>query len=232
MEDNLNPFYEISVNGNEPAWCIDGRKESGRTKKGAQMPGGSIFPILLAIIEQNEDFSAENINRYAQKLSKKFKLGVHRGEHGGCGFANNLIRILLKITEKEEEIKERLKDFETNSVYESLKGYSLLKVKVTGEELISDLEKQNAVVMNLVGEHEERAAFVNLKDGTTLDVLKANESGSPAFNLDLWMIVKQAKELGVNEDFARIASLIIYLATEMVLVEDKGKPALDIIVHK
>ncbi|MBI2029985.1 hypothetical protein HYT02_06205, partial [Candidatus Gottesmanbacteria bacterium] len=94
------------------------------------------------------------------------------------------------------------------------------------------IESKKGTIENLNGLHEEQVAFVNLRPNTTLDTNNLNREGKQAFNLDLWAAVEQSKELGVPEDFARDASLILYMATEMVLVEKNGKPALPVQIHK
>jgi len=70
-----------------------------------------------------------------------------------------------------------------------------------------------------------------VKAGTTLDTRSLNRQGTQGFNLDLLEAMRQAKALGIDNDFTLPASLILYLATEIVLVEDKAKVALPVEIH-
>ncbi len=116
-----------------------------------------------------------------------------------------------------------------DDAYQRFYGYTPDHIRVTGDELITFLEDQGASVERLEGDHAERVVFVNCKQGTTLDTNAMNEHGVQAFNLDLWAVQEHAKALGVtDEQFITGASLLLYLATEIVLVEQKGKPKLPI----
>ncbi len=124
-----------------------------------------------------------------------------------------------------------------NEIIDRLVKYDIGKVHLTGESLISAAEevcRQQGIAyttQNLEADHAEQAVFINLKEGVTFDTREANRSAQQAFNLDLPIAVEQAEALGVERRFATLASLVIYQATEMVLVEDKGKKALPVIVH-
>lgn len=72
--------------------------------------------------------------------------------------------------------------------------------------------------------------MVNLKEGTTLDVDKNQDH--QVFNLDLWYVLEVAKKLGIDLEKAKLLSLGLYVATEMVLVEEKGKSRLSILVYQ
>jgi len=112
---------------------------------------------------------------------------------------------------------------ETNG---QVKTYSSDKIGITGETLVKSAEDNDAICETVEGNHAEQVAFVNLKPNTTLDTAALNQQGDQAFNLDAWALQKQAKTLGVPDEFSIPASLTLYSATEIVLVEDKGKPAL------
>lgn len=248
-------FFELQLTGEEPAWCIDGRPET-RISKGPQMPGGSLFPIIISAIYNAEDLNPIRVTAAGKKLQNSgYRLGVHRGEHkkpetkkSDCGLADNLVTIFTTVIDKKAEISQRLTEvYEQNreifaglsrpfpellpAVYEKIAAYPADRLKLSGEDLIATVEGMGAEVQNLEGSHQEKTAFVNVKIKTTLDVLKANQEGKPAFNLDLWAATEQAAALGVDTEFAMTAALIFYQATEMVLVEDKGKPGLAIKIH-
>ncbi len=112
--------------------------------------------------------------------------------------------------------------------YAKITSYSSEQIKPAGEPLVRLFEDASSNVETVEGDHAERVAFINLKEGTTLDTVAMNRSGKPSFNLDLPVAIDHAKRLDVPREFAIPASLILYMATEIVLVEDKGKPALPI----
>ena len=70
-----------------------------------------------------------------------------------------------------------------------------------------------------------------MKPKTTLDTVSLNQQGSQAFNLDVWALGEQAETFGIPKDFSILTSLTLYSATEIELVENKGKPALNVEIH-
>lgn len=241
-------FIEAEVNGTEPAWCVDGRPDLSQPT-GIQMLGGSLHPIVLAAIWENRDLDDQIVEDKFNSLGEAgFTQGVHRGDHGGCGFANNMSAIISTAIDRRDEITRRLTHvYETNreqfgaisksfsrllvDAFERLESYPPGRLKLTGEPLIAMTEMMGATVQNVRGNHGESVVFVNTKRNTTFDTNAANNQGKQAFNLDLWAAVDQAKALGVSAEFATAASLILYQATEMVLVENRGKSALSVKVN-
>ena len=242
-------FLEKQLSGNEPARCVDGRP-AANSEQGPQMLGGSLLPIVLAAIYNNSEIDSETIADGLAKLqSAGFRPGVHRGSHrhedaSDCGFADRLTEIIETVKQRRElitgrilQIHEANRDkFEAlnlpninellNQVFEKIEKYSLDKIEITGETLVKTAEDAGSVCETVEGDHAEQVAFVNLKPNTTLDTTALNQQGDQAFNLDAWALQKQAKTLGVPDEFSIPASLTLYSATEIVLVEDKGKPAL------
>lgn len=224
--------------------CVDGRPDFSKTDKGPQMLGGSLHPIVLKALEQRESISQKFVSSSLTVLKNepyRYGIGDHRDNHHheanscGCGFADRLPEIIKKAQEQEIEITNRLKNLGIENIkqtYETINDYLLDKIKDTGETLVSQIENNGGTIENLSGDHNEQAAFVNLKTNTTLDTNRLNKNGEQAFNLDLWAVIPQANTLGVSEKFAYNASLILYVATEMVLVEDKGKSQLPVFIHK
>ncbi len=100
----------------------------------------------------------------------------------------------------------------------------------TGDELIKKGKENGAVVQVLDGQHQEIAAIVNLKNGKTLDV--DNNQQHQAFNLDLWLVKEIREKFAWDEKLTDALSLGLYVATEMVLVEGKGKPRLPILINQ
>ena len=257
VENNEKPpdFKEILLSGVEPAWCVDGRCDN-TIENGPQMLGGSLHSVVLSAIATNSVFDQEYVDKNLLELHQNgFRLGVHRGSHKhpedgtcDCGFADKLPAIIQKAKDQRVEITRRLMDvYRENgeaiglsesefsqvieNAYKSIEEFDLENIQVKGEKLVSIGEGNGAVAENLEGDHGETVCFVNLKENTTLDTIGMNEQGTQAFNLDLWMAMKQSESLGVSKDLAMGGSLILYQATEMVLVEDNGKTALPVVVR-
>ena len=117
-------------------------------------------------------------------------------------------------------------------VLEQITSYDTQKVEIKGERLIQTAINNGASIMELIGNHGENRALVNLKPGVTFDTVLAFDKDDQAFDLDLAEAVAEAEEAGVDRSFATIASLVLYLATEMVLVEQKGKRALPVYFYQ
>lgn len=255
--NNMPLFVELKLSGGEAAWCVDGRPDYQKSK-GPQMLGGSLHPVVLKAIWEGKALDKAFVLASLNQLKETgFALGVHWGSHhvegeaSDCGFADKLPLLIAKAKEGEMEIRSRLGDLyrnnsaafkalgmatETDFLAQLGAAYAKInafedRVKIYGEELIRTGIEAGAEVEKLEGNHSEQAAFVNLTKGVTLDTNRLNKEDQQAFNLDLWMVGEQAENLGVNKGFAWVASLILYQATEMVLVEDNGKPALQVILH-
>lgn len=241
-------FIEKKLQGNEPDRCVDGRQDT-MSKQGAQMPGGSLFPITIEAIANNRILNEELLNTHLQTLKgNNVKPGFHRGSHQSreknvcdCGFCDRLSQIVKTAKTRKEEITQRIisvyqeHGIDTTSLsatYDVFDAFKLNNVQMAGERIILAAEKSGAHVELAQGDHAEEVAFVNLKKRTTFDTQKANSQNKQAFNLDLWKAIEEAQILGVDPKFARDASVILYQATEMVLVEDKGKPALSVKIHQ
>lgn len=253
---NSSPSYlEIEVSGTEPTWCVDGRPDYTK-QKGPQMLGAILHPILLAAVEKNIPFNKEFVCTAVHNLQDAgYTPGVHRGSHKhpelgscDCGFADKMLTIIQTALQQREEITKRLNviynDHEKTigkfdktfaeiiaDAYDRLAHYSTTNLALTGEELLHTVEDEGATVEDVQGDHGEEVAFVNLKKNTTFDTNKANQEGRQAFNLDLWAVIEEAEKISVSPLFALGASLILYIATEMVLVENKGKPPLPVVLH-
>lgn len=251
-EANITPYFvEKVIDGQENTWCVDGRPDFTKAK-GPQMPGASAFIGVLSALYKGVDFDKDHsIQTFEMLEDKGFRIGAHRGEHkhegnSDCGFADKIPFILKTAVSKRQEITRRLNRFYKdnkqaigeipfdeiiNEAYNALSLYKPEKIKLTGEPLIREAQNLGAMVENLEGSHGEKAAYVNLKRGVTFDTNEANRRGFQAFNMDLWSILDQAEAVGIDQNFALGASLILYQATEMVLVESKGKPPLPVLIH-
>lgn len=246
-------FIEKKVHSDNPARCVDGRP-SPESPQGAQMLGGSLHPILLHVIYTNQNLDEDSFCRGLLTLSDNgIKAGFHRDNSvkenpnlSGCGAVDRLGEILETAIVEREEIAQRLtKIYQQNEkilsdvsqasikeAYDRIVGwYNPGRVKIFGEMLVQKAQGRGGVVETVEGDHAETVAFVNLKKDTTLDTGALNLQRKQGFNLDAWAVINQAKILGVNTQFALGVSLILYLATEIVLVEKKEKPAISVALH-
>lgn len=233
---NLGEDYKIS--------CVDGRTFLPSSVR-AQMLGGSINTLVLLAIVGNDIFDESFVRENSQKLlDAGVSLGAHRGSHAhgensDCGFADRLKDIINTakvnidvITKKINQIAVINKldlEKELELARKKLLNYDEEKVKISANDLVTLLEQMGASVVDMRGDHGENACFVNLAAGTTHDTNSAKEQ---IFNLDLWEVVREGKILGIEKDYIVGLTLILYVATEMVLVEAKGKPALEVVLNK
>lgn len=246
-------FIEKKIMGDEPPRCVDGRTAKD-SKKGPQMLGGTSHVILLEAIYNDRDFDKETVISDIQTLNQ---LGIPSGGHRGayqdqdqsdCGFSDRMPQILKVAIEERDSITKRIKQVvETNKeklpqlhstidglltdAWEKISSWDPQRIKLKGNNLVSTIEQTGSYIENVEGDHAEKVAFVNFKPETTLDTTLLNEQGEQAFNLDISTASDQAQALGVPPSFTKPASLIFFYATEIVLVEQKGKPALQVLVN-
>jgi hypothetical protein len=233
--------------------CIDGRKGSGEL--GPEIIGGSAGMIVTHAIITDSVLDENFVRNDLRKLKEAgIGIGGHRDSHAhidhehpenstsGCGFADNLPSIISTIKEKREEVTQKITDLgkkkglDTNSLpssYDFFSKYDLNKIQITGARFINLIEEFGGPIDILEGTHEERAAYVNFELNTTLNTPEMNRLGKPAFNLDMWAANEQGVILtNANVETLTDLNMVMYQGTEMVLVEQKGKPALPVILHK
>ena len=174
-----------------------------------------------------------------------FGLGLHsgkhakRGERSDCGFADNLHKIITYLREEHEEeiwnilTEKKLVSEDDRELWDYiirlLKQVDLDNIP-DGDKIIEELKKEEGVAFQILeGDHQEVAATINYVEGTTLDT---DLQQTPAFNLDIYRVEEEAKALGIKAKLANILTLGLYVATEIALVEDKGKTRLPILVRK
>lgn len=234
-------FIERNITRDSSPWCVDGRPDFDSPNKGPQMLGGSFNPLIVHAIFENLSFNAVLIRNDLGTLKKNgFGIGVHRGEHkdsvinkSDCGAADKMKSILeTALSSKNLITNELLKVYRANKAeftklgidtktfskaFDTLRIYGNNKIEIDGETAITEAENAGANVVNLTGNHNEQVAFVNLKEGTSLDTNEFNRTNQQAFNLDLLVVMEQSKALGVDSKFAAALSLILYSATKIVL---------------
>lgn len=246
---SLKDFSFVKVSPKtKAAFCVDGRVGTVGGKRYAPYPqflgGGLGFAVLNWLVSWPDDNLLINIEIVFNRLKQKgYPLGVHTSTHAhpsedksDCGFADNLPKIIETFLEENEVISRRLNSaisyFDRSlwvQLTDRIKPMEWENI-AAGQRLISRAVDQGAILQTLIGDHQEAAAIVNLKDNTTLDVNKSQKHS--AFNLDLWLVDLVGKDLGWPIDRVKLLTLGLYLATEIVLVEQKDKPKLPILVRK
>jgi len=256
-EHPIPKFIETECNIKTPPTCVDGRNcgIDGYLKAG-QMLGGSLNIIILKAINEGKQIDKEFISKTVAQMKKlEIKVGGHTDDHDhsegvacGCGFADNIITILQRAQQQKDEIINRIKNVYSNNptAYDNFFGedinvsellsnslnkiisYNISEnVNSTGKQIVEKVNPQ----YKLKGNHGEQIAFINLKQGKTLNVVTLNNRKKQAFNLDLWMVKNQATKMRLNANIYVMQSLILYVATEIVLVEDKGQMALPLVTN-
>lgn len=225
-----------------------------------QTLGGSLNVVTINWLLQDgkTEYLDEVDSTFKNLETAGYKLGIHTGQHGkfdsggkcveasDCGAADNWKEIIKRLISEHSDIWEILSEVGQNNNLEFNKKVwdqliSRIKVLVntgqvntipSGPEIINHaLEYDNVAVQHLQEDHKESAAVVNLKPNTTLDV-DNNQDEAQAFNLDLWYLMQQVEALKIDQEQAKLLALGLYLATEMVLVEDKRGIRLPVLVNQ
>ncbi len=236
-------------------FCVDGRTgavTAGTPREDSlyvQAIGGSLlFAVLVHLLEERTGDFNTTWEEVRKKLSESgYSVGVHRGSHrsetgSDCGFADNLPKIVARLNAAQADIRSIIEGATQpfndeqaeiwQAVVDQAKTGENLPGFVSGEKLVGGAETSNGSVQTLDGDHAEVAAAVNLAEGTTLDTAGLIKEGLQSFNLDLWYVLKVAEEVfALNKDQVMPAALGLYVATEMVLVEDKKNYRLPVIIH-
>jgi hypothetical protein len=235
-----------------PQFCVDGRMgkrvdwqnhELGQPS--VQSLGGSLHPVILNWIlkqpESNYDQVADQT--FIQLQEKGYRIGMHTdshadGEKSGCGLADNLGKIIKRLETNSTDIWTLLiktdpslanEEIVYQKIIGQLKKLKLETIPSGHQNVFGNKGKFSGDLHSLEGDHKEIAAVINTKPNTTLDV--DNNQDTQAFNLDLWWVLEQAQELEIDQTEAKLLSLGLYVATEMILVEDKRGIRLPIVVN-
>lgn len=217
------------------------------------MLGGSLFPVVVHALHERRPVNRALVQEDFSKLKEAgMGLGVHRDDHGhgsGCGFADNLLIILQTAKDRESEIREILgkvyidnqdkigldEKYITRALdlaFAALRSYDMDTIEIHGDPLITVAEEAGASSETLTGVHGERVAFYNTEEGITFDTVAANNDGTQAFNIDRVAIHADCTVVGVDDpELIDGITLVTYIATEMVLVESKGKNRLPVVIN-
>jgi len=253
-------IVELSHPKEEPRYCVDGRtgeredaqKLPMETKPYGQALGGdlNIASVRWLLDGGQENFLETVSTTFADLSEAGYKqLGVHYGGHhaeqgSDCGFADNNARIIETLAKKAEEIWKMIQEAIQNYpniqlseerfmklITEKVQQASLSQLP-SGKQIIDHAATlDNVTVQMLEEDHKEVAAVVNLRPNTTLDA-DNNQDEAQAFNLDLWLVQQQAADLGIDVNDATLLTLGLYVATEMVLVEERRQVRLPILINQ
>lgn len=233
--------HYTSVNETEAPGCGDGRPNaSGAETVYPQVLGGSIFFALIRAIkdEMAEPESVTNsINHYAKDTfgaltEHGYGIGVHRDDHSthsnaksGCGAADRAKDILTEISSLDDSIIDAVEQIAPGLLPEEseLEKFKQAAGRLanrdgfvpSGEEIITVAENSGAKTMVLKGDHEERGAILNLREGQSLNVAEANAEGHQVFNVDAWYASKVAEKIGI--ELRGYETVLHYVATGRVL---------------
>jgi len=256
----LDKVVEVANHKQEPCYCVDGRTGPRHNKNNDPLPntpytqalGGDLnIASIRWLLNKGQNNYLDIITQTFTDLSQAGykKLGVHYGGHAhgegsDCGFADNNHLIMQTLIKNTEEIWQIIS--QATSQYPELKlnqkryqelilnfvSRANLQKIPSGKKIIDhSATLPQVTVQNLKGDHREIAAVVNLKPNTTLDT-DDNQGKNQAFNLDLWRVQEQAKDLKINDEDATLLTLGLYVATEMVLVEQKKGVRLPILINE
>lgn len=213
--------------------CVDGRSPQEGDGNYAQLLGGLIGPVALKyfLTDNNEGFIdlIEPVKDilHNQGFTGQVHTDMCSSVDCGCGFAANLKTIAETLVRNQEKYFNAIKslglDLHDKKLWETIvkKVYQREGNIPEGMEMIEGAVSAGVEKTTLTGDHDEKLAIVNTVPDTTL--LKGEQGQQQAFSLDLWMIDKIAPSMQLDPALAKMLMLGLYLATEKVLVQDKGK---------
>ena len=240
-EEILSNYDNVGSSNDQLNYCIDGR-QGDNPDLYVQSLGGSLNIAVVDWIlnNSNGEFKSSIDETFSNLQTKGYRVGFHTSDHynegeSGCGFAD--LEVIIDVLYRKSnpifdilfEIDSSLNKKEWDEIIKNVKNAKRKLPK--GDEIIFGSHNDHgADLQKLYGEHNEKVAIINLEENTTLNVNQNQRT--PAFNLDLWWVKKQAGSLGIDQNKTSLLTLGLYVATEMVLVENKGKQRLPIIVRK
>lgn len=230
--------FHVAVEATIPCKCIDGRP--GAIGLASNAAGGSETLMVADDLTSKRfaDESSTTLAHYRNVLdvlqSEGYPVGGHNdnhahGEASGCGANDKLPLIYNFIARRGDELRaltESLGLTVSDDLHEKLVGNAGARTEFSaGAELLSALEEAAGPesIDNLVDGHNEVAAVINMRSGTTLDrEALAREFGSEyqAFNVDAWSFAEAARAISLSQEEAdeKVVAMVYYnLATAGVL---------------
>jgi len=238
----LNNYEHLPANWQSISpFCVDGRKGDVPGLY-PQALGGSLNIVVINALLQGDlsNFNDKVDADFASLKNAGFALGVHGDNHAlcGCGFCQNLAKVIARLKNNKQVIFDLLKPHireDRLDLWDEVMETISRSDESTLPEGTDVLEHARSIdgvkYQELTGKHLEQAAIVNTVAETTLNV---DKNQNPVFNLDLWYVEEQAKALDmadIDVEKAKLLTLGLYVATEMVLVEDIKRERLPIVVR-
>jgi hypothetical protein len=212
IEGLMRGDYHSATNKDIICKCIDGRNcEDGL--EGPNSAGGTLSLLVADDLTDRRFIRAEErfdigMERLVNDFSERvIPIGVHTDTHAsndpeksGCGANDRIGQIYAFMIERADHIKElsetilgmKIKDAIHESIIlnasrrmEFSSGKALHAAAVNAsKEIISE---------NLVGDHSEIVAIINMRYGTTLD--RTRMGAHQAFNVDAWAFEESARAI-------------------------------------
>ncbi|MDV6345470.1 cadmium-containing carbonic anhydrase [Nitrosomonas sp. Is37] len=246
----LNEMYErvatgefnISVNGNLPEICVDGRTDkNGSRKRAPSAAGGTLSMVYGVDLGDSESFGKKTELELTAEVmdilkNKKQPTGVHGDDHSncGCGACSKAPDIYHHIVKQIDSIAALTSNYgisisDTEKAYVTEKATKRLNQSGFFAEdrsiVLQTARSHGADYEELVDAHNELGIALNTKAGTTVDRAAIRRIFGQQYDLfvvDAWTFDNAARELKPeynNHDIARISKAIAIqnVATASVL---------------
>lgn len=230
--------FHVAVEGTIPCKCIDGRHGANGLAPNAAGGSETLMVADDLTTKRFADESGTTLAHYRNVLDvlqgEGYLVGGHNdnhahGEASGCGANDKLPLIYGFISRCGDEVRaltESLGLTVSDDLHQMLVNNAGARTQFSaGAELLSALEEAAGPesIDNLVDGHNEVAAVINMRPGTTLDrEALAAEFGPDyqAFNVDAWSFAEAAQAISLSQEEAdeKVVAMVYYnLATAGVL---------------
>ena len=230
--------FHVTVEATIPCKCIDGRPGANGLAPNA---AGGTETLMVADDLTTKRFAAEDgttLGHYRSVVDilqrEGYSVGGHtdnhaQGEASGCGANDKLPLIYDFIARRGDELRSvaeslglEISDGQHQTILQNAGARTEFS---KGAELLAALEDMAGAdaIDPLVDGHNEVAAVLNFREGTTLDreALAAEfGEGYQAFNADVWSFAKAAEAISLSQEEIdqKVVAMVYYnLATAAVL---------------
>lgn len=222
--------FHINTDETIPSACIDGR--CGGSPRPDAAGGTNTIVVAEDLTNDSDKGYIETYHTVAARLKAAgLPIGGHDDEHAGssksgCGACDRLAEIYQFIANNSETLRSIVESFGmkvSNELNDLIVANASARQDFADGELIkAELENDGGTVDHLRGAHNEVAAVLNLRAGTTLDRDALESEFGPnyeAFNVDVWAFHNAAPviESSVDAESKFVAMLYYNLATAHVL---------------
>lgn len=222
-----------------PAWCIDGRPDADGSTEFIPRSAGATIGLWVAqhlgggdAPDDSETATLAQLIHDLRGIDNVGALGAHTGptskpSDSGCGAADHLPEILAIITDQADAVRALVESwgFEGGLLDDLMLQRAAHLRPESGAALVQKVaEVPGATVPALLGGHQESAAVVNLRPGTTLDSHKLTTAfpGAQVFQVDAWTFTP------ATPDPRRATALAAFNAGALLLLADPSLPYLEV----